>query len=70
MGKNAEGAKGVKLMDEEKQMLERLDRFYQKACQICPPDQYQYRQNELLIKLAEFILTPYWNSFLDNGKDK
>lgn len=24
------------------------------------PDQYQFRQNELLKKMAEFILTPYW----------
>ena len=25
------------------------------------PDQYQYRQNQLCQKLAEFVLTPYWN---------
>lgn len=46
--------------DLKRKMLERTDESYKKALQVCPPDQYQFRQNDLLIKLSEFILCPYW----------
>lgn len=49
---------------EEKQIkkYEELFEKFKKASMICygSPDQFQYRQNELLHALAEFILMPFW----------
>ncbi len=50
-------------MDKERiKEYEELFDIYKKSRLISygSPDQYQYRQNELLQKLAEFILLPFW----------
>ncbi len=63
MGENAAKIKRNKLMDQERiKQYEELFDFYKKSRLIayCSPDQFQYRQNELLQKLAEFILLPFW----------
>ena len=44
-----------------------LDDALTYARTICPPDQYQYRQNKLIEEVATFLLTPYWEK---NRKNK
>jgi hypothetical protein len=49
----------------EKYKLEQLKNIAEKYKQasfvsLSSPDQYQFRQNELMRSLAEFILTPFW----------
>lgn len=45
-------------VDQYKKVFEK----YQRATLVSfgSPDQYQFRQNELMHALAEFILIPYW----------
>ncbi len=46
----------------ETDKLKELDKAYHIAvnCHLSSPDQYQYRQNQLLVKIAEMLLGPYW----------
>jgi predicted protein tyrosine phosphatase len=46
----------------KKDKYERIFEKYKESQLIayCTPDQYQFRQNELIKELAEFILTPYF----------
>ena len=48
--------------DYKKEQYEKIFDKYKKATMISygSPDQFQFRQNELMLSLAEFILTPYW----------
>jgi hypothetical protein len=50
-----------KKLDDRTEELEELYDAYMKSNMICTsqPDQFQYRQNQLCQKLAEFILIPY-----------
>lgn len=59
---------------EDQQLKEYKEIFdlYQKSRMIAygSPDQFQYRQNELLQKLAEFILIPFWQWEHEEHKKK
>ena len=61
---------------EELNRYEELYDLYKKSRMICygSPDQFQYRQNELLQKVAEIILLPYWKcqnkELEENEKEK
>lgn len=38
-----------------KQLKKHLDR----ARSVCPPDEYQFRQNQLIYEIAKFLIEPY-----------
>lgn len=47
--------------EKEKKLFEKLYDHYKKSNMLCfgSPDQFQYRQNQLLPSLVELILYPY-----------
>lgn len=40
------------------------------ALEVCPPDRYQTRQNDLTISIAEFLLEPYYQMKREQVKEK
>ena len=55
-------------MEHTQEDYENLRKILDHARNVCPPDEYQLRQNKLTIAIAHFLLAPYERS-MQKAKD-
>lgn len=57
-------------MEYSEKMYKLLNDAYMDANRICPPDEYQFRQNRLCRQIAALLLEPYEQEFHKKQKIK